>query len=411
LGSRGRWRRWDALAAFTRARDRLVEEVGIEPTAELQRLQQAILTNDPALGAPPLVGGLGAGARPSQLPPVVGDFVGRTDLVRQIEQLLAADQGVAVVALSGPPGVGKTALAVHAAHQLAERFSDGQLYVDLHGATAGLRPLAPLEVLGRFLRALGVDAGGIPAELEEASGLFRSRVAGRRVLVVLDNALDAVQVAALLPASPGCGVLVTSRRVLVALNGARHLRLEVLAREEALELLGRLAGRERVAVEPEAVAELARLCGYLPLALRIAGVRLAARPAWPVRVLADRLADAQGALDELEVAEIGVRASFQVSYQQLSDSPDALDRAAAEAFGVLGVLDGPEVGVPVVARLLDRAEKETERVLERLADAQLLETPAPSRYRLHDLVRLYARELARHQHPKPERAAALSRTR
>jgi hypothetical protein len=139
------------------------------------------------------------------------------------------------------------------------------------------------------------------------------------------------------------------------------------------------------------------------------GVRLAARPAWPVRVLADRLADAQGALDELEVAEIGVRASFQVSYQQLSDSPDALDRAAAEAFGVLGVLDGPEVGVPVVARLLDRAEKETERVLERLADAQLLETPAPSRYQLHDLVRLYARELARHQHPKPERAAALSR--
>jgi hypothetical protein len=204
-------------------------------------------------------------------------------------------------------------------------------------------------------------------------------------------------------------VLVTSRRVLSALDGAAHVQLEVLAPAEAVELLGRVAGQARVAAEPAAAAEVAEWCGWLPLALRIAGARLAARPAWPVGALAERLPDAQGALDELEVAEIGVRASFQVSYQQLSASPDALDRAAAQAFGLLGVLDGAEVGVPVAARLLDRPEDVAERVLERLVDAQLLEAPAAGRYRLHDLLRLYARELAGQHYPEPVWAAALTR--
>jgi DNA-binding winged helix-turn-helix (wHTH) protein len=252
-----------------------------------------------------------------QLPLDLADFVGRADLVDRIEQLLGDDRAVPVVALSGSPGVGKTALAIHAAHRLAARFPDGQLFVNLHGATAGLEPLAPLEVLGRFLRVLGTDPAAIPADLDEASGVFRSRVADRRMLVVLDNAADAAQVAPLLPGASGCGVLVTSRRALTSLDGAAHLHLDVLEPGEALELLRRLAGEVRIAGEPEAAAEAATLCGRLPLALRIVGARLAARPALPVSALTGRLGDAQRRLDELELTDVGVRASFAVSYEQL----------------------------------------------------------------------------------------------
>jgi tetratricopeptide (TPR) repeat protein len=402
-------RQADALEAYQRVSRLLADELGVDPGPALQALHQAILVNDSTLAVPPSSVQHDAWVRPSQLPVDVADFVGRADLVRHVRLLFADDRRVPIVALSGSPGVGKTALAVHAAHRLADRFLHGQLYVNLHGATSGLRPLQPLEILGRFLRALGIEADAIPAELEEASAALRSRVAGRRLLVVLDNAASAAQVTPLLLASPGCGVLVTSRVVLTDLDGAKHLSLDVLPASEAVELLSRLAGRERVAAEPAAAADVARYCGYLPLALRIAGARLAARPGWPVDELAKRLDGAQHRLDELQLAEVGVRASFEMSYQQLSDSTDALDRAAAETFGILGLPDGSTVSVPVAARLLDGPENTAERLLERLVDAQLLETPTPCRYRLHDLLRLYARELARQRHPEPERGAALTR--
>jgi DNA-binding SARP family transcriptional activator/tetratricopeptide (TPR) repeat protein len=405
-------RQAEALEEYAAVRARLAEELGTDPGAELQQVYADLLAGrTPELSdtaGPPV----DLRVVPRQLPLGGRDFTGRQDELAWLCKVLtgAGQHGPVVVgAIAGTGGVGKSALAIHAAHQVAEQFPDGQLYVDLHGATAGLHPLAPLEVLGRFLRALGMAPAAVPTGLEETSAAFRSWVAGRRVLVVLDNAADAAQVRPLLPASSGCGVVVTSRRALVDLDGAVHLQLEVLAPDEAVELLGRLAGRERVAAEPEAAVEVARRCGWLPLALRIAGARLAARPRWSVAALVRRLADAQGRLDELQVAETGVRASLAVSWQQLDGSDDPLDRAAAAAFGLLGVLDGPEVGVPVVARLLDQPEQAAEGVLERLVDAQLLETSRPGRYRLHDLLRLYARELARKHHHEDERAAALTR--
>jgi DNA-binding SARP family transcriptional activator len=405
----------DALEVARRTRRQLVEELGLDPGAELRRMESAILRNDPGLlldGPPATVSSARrASIVPAQLPADIASFTGRDRELARIDRALAATprgRAVAIAAIQGSGGIGKSALAIHAAHRLAERFPDGQLYVNLQGATVGLAPLAPLEVLGRFLRALGLDGGRIPAELDEAAALYRSLVAGRRMLVLLDNAGDAAQVAPLLPGEAGCGVLVTSRRPVAEPEGAGHLHLEVLPADEAVSLLGRLAG-ERVDAEPEAAAEVARWCGYLPLALRIAGSRLAARPRWPVSALAERLADARHRLDELEHAEVGVRASFAVSRQQLGASEDRAEREAAEAFGLLGMLDGPNFGVPVASRVLDWDEERTERVLERLVDAELLETPAPSRYGMHDLLRLYSRELGLRSHCEQARTAALDR--
>jgi tetratricopeptide (TPR) repeat protein len=234
-------------------------------------------------------------------------------------------------------------------------------------------------------------------------------VADRRMLLVLDNAADAAQVAPLLPASPRCGVLVTSRRGLVSIDGAIQLHLDVLEARESLDLLRQLAGDDRIAAAPTAAAEVAQLCGNLPLALWIAGARLAARPTWPVKALAVRLSGAQQRLDELTLGDRGVRASFTVSHEQLARSDDPADRAAAAAFEILGMLVGRDMDAPVVARLLDVAEDAAEQVLERLVDAQLLETPAPGRYRLHDLLRLYVQELAYEHHGEGARAAALTR--
>ncbi len=413
-------RQADALAAYRQLRERLVEELGVEPGAELQRLQRQILAADPALEAPaavprtPTSGLVGTAVPrpvPRQLPAGVATFTGREQELAWLEETLGAPEAagsVAIAVLHGAGGIGKSTLAVHAAHRLAARYPDGQLYVNLQGSSAGLAPLEPMEALGRFLRALGADGLDGPVDVAEAAARFRSQVAGRRLLVVLDDARGVEQVRPLLPGSPGCGVLVTSRQVLPGLEGARTLLLDVLPHEQALALLGRVVGEGRTAAEPRAATAVVHWCGRLPLAIQIAGARLAARPGWSVEAMADRLADEQRRLDELEVAELGVRASFRVSHQELERSAKPQERAAAAAFELLGVLDGADVSLPVAARLLDRPEQAAERALERLVDVQLLEAVAPGRYRLHDLMRLFAREqAARHDHDR--KAAALRR--
>jgi tetratricopeptide (TPR) repeat protein len=360
---------------------------------------------------------------PQELPGPIADFTGRSHELVTLRRLLAVGAGesdspaakasppVVISAIDGMGGIGKSALAIQVAHELAAagRFPDGQLYVKLQGTSPGLLPLDPLDALGRMLRALGLEPAQIPTETEEAAARFRSLVAQRRLLVLLDNAASADQVRPLLPASATSAVLVTSRHVLATLEGVRLLHLDVLRHEEALELFGRIAGGERIAAHPQAAAEVVRSCGYLPLAIRIAGARLAARPGWEVPVLATRLADATCRLEELQAEELAVRASFDVSLHALEQSPDPLDQSAGAAFGLLSLPDGPDLGLAAAARLLDQPESTTQRRLERLVDAQLLETPRPGRYQFHDLVRLYAREHALSRHPKPERLAALTR--
>lgn len=406
-------RQADALAAFRHFRQLLHDDLGAEPSVELQQLHHAILNRDPALDAvrpsPPTA--LPA-PTPRELPADVAAFTGREEELALVAKVLAtvSQPGPVVIsAIDGVGGVGKSALALHAAHRVADLYPDGQLYVDLQGATAGLAPLDPLEVLGRFLRALGVAGDQVPDQVDEAAARFRSQVAGRRLLVVLDNAADQAQVRQLLPGTPGCGVLVTSRRSLFGLSGADQLRLGLLSEAEAVALLRRLVGAERVAAEPSAAEEIARWCGYLPLALRIAAARLVARPEWPLARLAQRLSDTRQRLDELELAEVGVRASLAVSHEGLTGGDDPVERAAAEAYGLLGVWDGPQLSVGVAARLLDQPERHAERVLERLVDARLLDTPAPGRYQWHDLLRLYAREDAAARYTEPQRNSAIAR--
>jgi tetratricopeptide (TPR) repeat protein/transcriptional regulator with XRE-family HTH domain len=357
---------------------------------------------------------------PCQLPPDVADFVGRAEVVRQLRNLLAGRSdgtagepdtaAVVISAVAGKAGVGKSALAVHVAHQLAAKFPDGQLYASLRGASAGtggMSPLDPAEILGRFLRALGVDGAAVPADMEERAALYRSRLAGRRVLVVLDDAASEAQVRQLLPGDPSCAVLITSRARLAGLEGARLLHLDVLDTGQAVQLLARIAGPERVAAEPEAAVSIVVACGRLPLAVRIAGARLAARPHWRLDWLAGRLADERRRLDELAHGDLEVRASLSLSYRGLGQEQRRL-------FCRLGLLCVPDVAAWVAGALLDRPVAEAEALLEELVDAQLLDVAAwdPTgrpRYRLHDLLHAYARECAEAEEPVAQRRAALER--
>ncbi|TLS46211.1 tetratricopeptide repeat protein [Streptomyces montanus] len=401
-------RQAEALAVYADTRRLLADELGVDPRPGLTELQQRILQADPGLAEPsaPVAEPAAAPVKPAQLPATVPDFTGRASFVAELIEVLSATSAaggrvMAVSALAGIGGVGKTTLAVHVAHQARGSFPDGQLYVDLQGA--GARAAEPETVLGSFLRALGTADSAIPDSLEERAALYRSTLDGRRVLVLLDNARDAAQVRPLLPGMEGCAALVTSRVRMVDLEGAQLVDLDVMSPEEALQLFTKIVGEERVASERKAALDVVAACGFLPLAIRIAASRLASRRTWTVSVLAAKLADERRRLDELQAGDLAVKATFELGYGQL-------EPAQARAFRLLGLADGPDISLAAAAAVLDLPPDDTEDLLESLVDTSLLESAAPGRYRYHDLVRLYARACAeRDERPPGERDAAMSR--
>ncbi|MGY0231889.1 AfsR/SARP family transcriptional regulator [Longispora urticae] len=342
------------------------------------------------------------GERPAQLPTDLATFTGRS---AELAHLLApADPGAAgvtVVAVDGMAGVGKTALAVRAAHRVAGRFPDGQLFLDLHGFTEGIEAVAPGDALDRMLRALGVPGDRIPPGTEDRASLFRSAVAGRRMLLLLDNAATEDQVRPLLPATPGCLVLVTSRHRLTGLDAALPLSLDLLPPSDAVALFVRIAG-PGAAADQAGTAEIVELCGRLPLAIRIAAARLRSRSGWRPAHLADRLRDHRHRLDQLVAGHRSVGGAFELSYQQLD--PDQ-----RRMFRLLGLHPGPDTDAPAAAALSGLGVPRADRLLEDLTDAHLLEQPVVGRYRFHDLLRGYAARAAADEEPATDRRAALIR--
>ncbi|MFI0863112.1 AfsR/SARP family transcriptional regulator [Streptomyces smyrnaeus] len=399
-------RQAEALAVYADTRRLLADELGVDPRPELSELQQRILEADDELAYQSDTRSPSAAAtvtRPAQLPATVADFTGRASFVAELGDQLAQAEGtvMAVSAVAGIGGVGKTTLAIHVAHAAADRFPDGQLYVDLQGA--GASPADPEAVLGSFLRALGVADSDIPSGLQDRAALFRSLLAGRRVLALLDNARDAAQVRPLLPGTAGCAALVTSRVRMVDLAGAHLVDLDVMSPEEAIALFTRIVGEERVLSEREAAMDVVAACGFLPLAIRIAAARLSSRRTWTVSVLAAKLGDERRRLDELQAGDQAVAATFELGYGQL-------DAEQARAFRLLGLTEGPDISLDAAAALLDRTPEDAEDLLESLVDTSLLESAAPRRYRFHDLVRLFARACAeREEQPPQVREDALAR--
>ncbi|MBN6054789.1 winged helix-turn-helix domain-containing protein, partial [Nonomuraea sp. RK-328] len=397
-------RQADALAAGRDYRRRLADEQGLDPGRGFLAVEETILRGEP---------GAAAGTRPAQpeppaaaarpvgafLPYDVADFAGRS--AQLVELCDGASRGVTIRAIDGMAGIGKTALAVHAAHRLAERYPDGQLFVDLHAHTAGQRPLEPAEALEALLRQLGVPTERVPASMTERAALWRAELAGRRVLLVLDNAADTAQVRPLLPGASNCLVLITSRQRLTDLDGARTLSMDVLPLPDAVALFTGIVG-ERTAAEPEAVAEVLLLCGFLPLAVRIAATRLRHRPRWSVAHLAERLRDERRRLTELARSERGVAAAFTLSYRQLTDDQQRL-------FRLLGLYPGRDIEPHAAAALADLPVERTEDVLEDLLDAHMLQQRAFGRYLFHDLLRQYAAQLAAEQEPPHAGHEALTR--
>ncbi len=417
-------RQAEALDAYRQARRVLVDELGIEPGPHLRLLHQQILDGDAALAAPP-AGHDGTPQAPApatdsasspagvprQLPGAVPHFTGRLAELARLSQILdqAGSQApgtVVISAIGGTAGVGKTALAVHWAHQVTDRFPDGQLYVNLRGFDPAGQPVHPAEAVRDFLHALGVMASQIPPGLAGQAALYRSLLAGKRVLVVLDNAGDAAQVRPLLPGAPGSLVLVTSRHQLTSLAAAEEARLitlDVLTGTEARELLAGRLGAGRIDAEPGAAADLVRLCAGLPLALAIAAGRAAASPAVPLAALAAELHQAQQRLDALSTdGTINVRAAFSWSYRELDDE-------AARIFRLLGAHPGPDITVAAAASMAGIPPSQAGPVLARLATMGLLTMHAPGRYALHDLLRIYAAEQARAQDSHADRRAATRR--
>lgn len=417
LALHGSGRRAEALGAFRSARRTLVDELGIEPGSELRELHQALLADDPgppgqgtdgAAGAGPLRSAGAAAGRvcPAQLPTGVPDFTGRSQETGQLEEQLVKAVGawprgpIVLSAIDGTGGIGKTSLAVHVAHRVAGLFPDGQLHADLHGS--GGQPVEPGEVLARFLRGLGVPPERVPADPEERGALYRTALASRQVLILLDNVRDAAQVRPLLPGTGSSAVLLTSRSTLPGLDGAFRITLGFLDLDDSLDLFTRIGGQDVVAAEPDAVQAVLQICSGLPLAIRIAASRLAAGLDRSVQELAQRLTDERLRLDGLAVEDRAIRATFAVSYH-------GLQADQARAFRLLAVGEGPSVTVPAAAALLALPRDVTQLLLDALVGIHLLHSPTPGRYRFHDLLRLFAAECAQADETPAARDAALYR--
>jgi DNA-binding SARP family transcriptional activator len=428
----GAGRHAEALEVYGQARNAISGQLGVDPGAELRQLYADLLAKDQTglrgtisagtVAARPRKAASGKSrasaapdAAPAQLPADVTDFTGRDEQVKRLCDLLtgagagaaSATGAVRVAVVAGAGGLGKTSLAVHAAHRVRRKFPDGQLYVDLLGATP--TPLSPGDVLARFLRDLGVDGRQIPVDEDERAGRYRTALATRRMLVVLDNARDAAQVRPLLPGTASSAVLVTTRSRMPDLASTRLVDLNVLDDDEALTLFIKAVGDDRATVEPEATAELLDACAGLPLAIRICAARLATRSGWTIQAMASRLRDEHHRLDELSVGDLAVRASFQVSFASLltTAAPDGI--APADAFRLLGLWQGPSISAAAAAALFGTPEYLAANALETLVDAHLLESTGSDRYKFHDLLRVYASERAVADLSSPERDAAIGR--
>jgi len=382
-------RKADALTAFLAIRTRLIEELGVSPGPELCLLHEQILRDDPLLRGTsqrPVSIRPVNGLPPAQLPPDVPAFVGRT---RELDQVMAGVHGagaLTVKVIEGMPGIGKTTLALRAAHRLAGTFPDGQLFVDLKGYVEGARPLDPWRALEGMLRSLGVASADIPEDNDQREALFRTCTAGRRLLIVLDNAAGESQVRPLLPGTADCLVLVTSRKSLTGLESAEAVPVGTLTRASSVELFRRIAGPCQDGADPALLDEVAGLCGDLPLALSIMASRLRARPSWTLAHVADRLRDQRLRLVELTAGERSVAAVFHLSYEQLS-------LAERTFFRRLGLHPGADFDAAAAAALTLADRGTAEWLLEHLTDIHLVEQPKPRRYRLHDLLRGYARQV------------------
>ncbi|WP_431995859.1 AfsR/SARP family transcriptional regulator [Streptomyces griseoflavus] len=413
-------RQADALAVFRTARRTLVDQLGIEPGAALRELHDRILAADESLALlpprqqaqPPPARPPAPATRPAQLPADLPTFVGRHSELDRVRALLPEDgrmpSTVIIGAIGGMGGIGKTTLAVHWAHEIAGRFPDGQLCLNLRGFDPTGTVVTPEEAIRVFLDALGVPPSNIPSGLAAQAALYRSLLAERRVLILLDNARDADQVRPLLPGSPGSLVIVTSRSRLTGLvvgEGAFPLTLDQLTTSEAHDLLARRLGADRLAAEPEAAAEIITRCARLPLALAIVAAHAVGHPGFPLATIAEEVRESHGSLDAFTGGDditTDVRAVFSWSYK-------ALSAPAARLFRLLGLHSGPDVSAPAVAALAGLPAQETRTLLSELTRAHLVIERLPGRYTLHDLLRVYAGERVRAEDPAEERERAVER--
>ncbi|MEV6568686.1 AfsR/SARP family transcriptional regulator [Streptomyces kronopolitis] len=384
-----------AFSVYEQARCRLAEQLGLSPGRELLEIHQLMLREDADAAEPAApahstlaTSSVLAGSAPDRLPSEIGHFVGRTTEV----DLLLAD-GLRpgpqrVVSLDGMGGAGKTALAVHVAHRLADHYPDGRLFLDLRGRTCDRAPLGHRAALRRLLLLSGLPEAELPVPVDALVQLWRSRTASQSMLVVLDNAADAEQIGPLLPAGDGCLTIVTSRRrlTMTTLSPTRVLSLEPLSREEGYQLFCRLLGNRHPTPLPEAVNGILEHCGDLPLAVSAAAARLRRRPSWPVRYLAKRLSDRWLRLGELQTEHGGISACFDASYRHLSTGQQRLLR-------LLGSAEGDHTDVDCASVLAGLPPFVAEQMLEELVDEHLLMQPEPGRYRMHPLMKTYCAQL------------------